>query len=249
MQVGDALEPVCDGRELRWFDLSVLLDPLLAIARLQHPADLVEEERECMEDGRSVRRGPRAIGDRREESPDRGFEPRLFERLPYERVEDAFAVMDAAGREPVGATRIEGLDREKDFPVRAPHDHADLADAVRVVDRIEEAVVDRRVDPPRFAVPGRELSDLLVELRHSLAIVLPQDVLERFTEEHGLFRLLPLGKRLEPRELGGAVVRRLQDHVFGGGQAPTLPALSLRRADSAITLPRALLASPSSSPL
>src|SRR5439155_26999583 len=211
MHAGDAFEAVRDGQELCWVDLSVLLDPLLAIARLQHPAELVEEEREWLEDGRSVRRGPRAIGDRREESPDGGFEPRLFERLPYERVEDAFAVMDAAGREPVGATRIEGLDREKDFPVRAPHDHADLADAVRVVDRIEEAVVDRRVDPTRFAVPARELGNLLVELRHSLAIVLAQDVLELFTEEHGLLRLLPLGKRLEPRELGGAIVRRFQE--------------------------------------
>src|SRR5437773_7579307 len=241
MHAGDAFEPVRDGREFRWVDLSVLLDPLLAIARLQHPANLVEEERECMEDGRSVRRGPRAVGDRREESPDRGFEPRLFERLPYERVEDAFAVMDAAGSEPVGATRIEGLDREKDFPVRAPHDHADLADAVRVMDRIEEAVIDRRVDPPRFAVSGRELSDLLVEIRHSLAIVLAQDVLERFTEEHGLLRLLPLGKRLEPRELGGAVVRRLQDHVFGRWQADGVPALLLGGVEREIGLAHELL--------
>src|SRR5438105_13313774 len=135
MQAGDALEPVCDGRELRWVDLSVLLDPLFAIARLQHPADLVEEECEGVEDGRPVRRGPRAVSDRREEAPDRGLEPGLFERLPYERLEDAFAVMDAAGREPVGLARIEGLDRQEDLPVRAPHDHADLADAVGVVDR------------------------------------------------------------------------------------------------------------------
>src|SRR2546426_10333610 len=98
MPAGDRFETIRDSRELRSVDLSVLLDPLFAIARLQHPADLVEEERECVEDGRSVRRGPRAVSDRREEAPDRGLEPRLFERLPYERVEDAFAVMDAAGR-------------------------------------------------------------------------------------------------------------------------------------------------------
>src|SRR2546429_237840 len=181
MQAGDALESVCDGRELRWVDLSVLLDPLFAIARLQHPADLVEQECECVEDGRPVRRGPRAVSDRRQEAPDRGLEPGLFERLPYERLEDASAGRDAAGRGRVGLARIEGFDRQEALPVGAPPAHAALADAVGVVDRIEEAVVDRRVAPPRLAVSGRELSDLPVELGHSLPIVLAQDVLERLT--------------------------------------------------------------------
>src|SRR5437667_10569545 len=113
MHAGDAFEAVRDGRELCWVDLSVLLDPLLAIARLQHPADLVEEERECREDGRSVRRGPRAIGDDREESPNRGFESRLFERLAHSRVEAAVAGKDTRGRNPAGSTQIDALDRQE----------------------------------------------------------------------------------------------------------------------------------------
>src|SRR6267143_1397937 len=241
MRAGDAFEPVRDGRELHWLDLFVLLDPLLVIAGLQLPADLVEEERECVEDGRSVRRRPRAVSDRGEEAPDRGLEPRLFERLPYERLEDAFAMMDAAGREPVSAARIEGLDRQKYLPGRAPYDHADLSDAVGVVDRIEEAVVDRCVDPPRLSVSGREQSDLPVELCHSLAIVLAQDVLQRLAEEHGFLRLLALRKGLEPRELRRAVVGRLENHVFGRWQADGVPALFLGRVEREVRLAHELL--------
>src|SRR2546430_13681363 len=100
MQAGDALEPICDGRELRWVDLSVLLDPLFAIARLQHPADLVEEECECVEDGWAIRRQARAVGNRGEKPANLRLETRLLGRLAQEGLEDAFAVMDAAGREP-----------------------------------------------------------------------------------------------------------------------------------------------------
>jgi len=85
-------------------------------------------------------------------------------RLADERVVDALAVVDAAGREPMGATRIEGLDGEEDPATGPSYDHADLAKAIALPDRIFEGVVDRRHDVQRRPEPPRELVELARDL-------------------------------------------------------------------------------------
>ena len=113
--------------------------------------------------------------------------------------------MDAARWQAVGSPWVEGLYAERHLPAPTSHDHADLGEPVRVLDRIEERP-NRDVHAARLAKAGRDLDDLRFELRHSLAIVLVQHVLEPFTQHHGFLGLLPFGQCLEACELRGAVV-------------------------------------------
>src|SRR5438132_1067569 len=94
----DPIESIGDIAERSRLDLEPLLYLLLDIPGVEVSAHLVEEEGERVEQRRRVRRRHWAVGDPREESLRHGLEARLLLRLPTERVEDALAVVDAAGR-------------------------------------------------------------------------------------------------------------------------------------------------------
>ena len=69
---------------------------------------------------------PGAIAERREEPIRRERESGLLARLPKDGVEDRLVAVDPAGRQAVGAARIERLDGEEQVARRPANDHADL---------------------------------------------------------------------------------------------------------------------------
>jgi len=93
--------------------------------------------------------------------------------------------MNPARGQSIRPAGVERLYRERDLPVPSADDHADLAKPVRPLDWIEDRP-DGRLDAARLAETSRQLSDFPLESRHSIAIVLAENVLERLAQEHGL---------------------------------------------------------------
>ena len=69
----------------------------------------------------------RAVVDHRDQALDLDVEVALLVHLAQERVLDVLAVLDAAGRQTIGARRIEGLGLQQDAAARTADRHRDLA--------------------------------------------------------------------------------------------------------------------------
>src|SRR5438093_7350562 len=154
------MEPIGDISERGGLDLDPLLYLLLKIARMEGPVPLVEEERERVKKRRPVGRRDRTVRDPREQPLRLCLEAGLFLGLATERIEDPLAVVDPAGRQPVRAAGIKGLDRERQLSVAPSDDHTNLGEPIRSLDRVEERT-DSGIDSSWSAVTGREVLNLI----------------------------------------------------------------------------------------
>src|SRR5712692_2867935 len=87
-------------------------------------------------------------------------------------------------------------------------------------------------------VSGRSSTPVRVGLG---ALVLAQQVVERFAQERGLLLFLSLGQALEPAELRGGVIGGLKDHVIAGCEADRVAALLLGRQQREVRLAHELV--------
>ena len=154
----EAFQEIRDRGKLGLLDLAPILDLLARVDRAERAGGLAEQERERVEEWR--RAGGAAIRDPCEESLDHKVEAGLLASLAHQGVVHPLAMIDPAGRQAIGAARIERLDRKEKLSVRPPDDHAYLAEAVRSTDRVIEAAIDRRVDRHRRAESSSEVGEL-----------------------------------------------------------------------------------------
>ena len=128
-------------------------------------------------------------------------------RLDLDREQPQLAIVLFVEHVQLAADRIERLDREQQVSIRTTDDHADLAEAILLADRIVEGVVNGRADAPGRTIAILEATDLRDRVgaqfhpRRLGALVLPEQVVQRLAQQDGLLLLHPLREAAQASEL------------------------------------------------
>src|SRR5882762_4907464 len=100
-----------------------------------------------------------------------------------------------------------------------------------------------RGSPKRFASAAisRRVSGRSSTPQRLRALVLAQQIVERFAQENGLLLLRALRQAPEPAELRGGVIGGLEHHVVAGGERDRRSALVLRGVQGEVGLAHQVL--------